>query len=409
MTACAAPAHLKTRAADAILRRAAKTQPRADENWRTHAVSASAAAEAEYPAMKATVNAGWLGGTATAIMLAVALTLHAQGTAEESRCLASNLKQTLRMGKIPNMKDCEYKGVAIGLQLADHPADINFKPSTFAAGRIFEQSPEAGSALLPDSRISLSVSNGIAPANPKQKTTMGVPVSPPVEPAALSQAPPETAKEGPTKKPGASKSANVSINAKLAQPEPYEVGKFLEFVVIVRNNGPSAATQLKVNFSTTNLANLRILRPADQCKWPVCKIQNMPAGAGEKILVSAQTDHVGKFEFTASVSLAEPDPSPAVRRSTVSSFATQAPLPWLWIVAAGALLAAAITMARAIRKWRWRRLLRITPSVELTGKSSAMPIAMAAPPLGLDAQLEIGEAAPIGPIPVSKLEKSDDN
>jgi len=47
MTACAAPAHLKTRAADAILRRAAKTQPRAGENWRTHAVSASAAAEAE--------------------------------------------------------------------------------------------------------------------------------------------------------------------------------------------------------------------------------------------------------------------------------------------------------------------------------------------------------------------------
>jgi len=222
-----------------------------------------------YPAMKATVNAGWLGGTATTIMLAIALTLHAQGAAEESKCLADNLKKKiLTERKVPDVRGCEYQQLAAALRFAHQTPAIQFGPSTMPAGRIFEQTPDADSAWVPSTRIGLSVSDGTAPD-----------------------------------RTGNSSQENATITAPDSQ----------------------------------------------KTAW------------------------------------------------------------WLWIVAAGALLAAAITMARAIRKWRWRRLLRITPSVELTGKSSAMPIAMAAPPLGLDAQLEIGEAAPIGPIPVSKLEKSDDN
>jgi hypothetical protein len=80
------------------------------------------------------------------------------------------------------------------------------------------------------------------------------------------------------------------------------------------------------------------------------------------------------------------------------------PSSWLSFALGVALLACLVATTMAVRKWRWRRLVKVVSSLDPIGASSAGPITMAAPPVGLQMHLEIGHAAPIGPIPVTKKE-----
>jgi hypothetical protein len=63
-----------------------------------------------------------------------------------------------------------------------------------------------------------------------------------------------------------------------------------------------------------------------------------------------------------------------------------------------------VLAANAVRHLRWKRVSNVKVSLDRTGASSVSPLTTAAPPIGLQAQLEMGDALPVGPIPVKTEE-----
>jgi hypothetical protein len=64
--------------------------------------------------------------------------------------------------------------------------------------------------------------------------------------------------------------------------------------------------------------------------------------------------------------------------------------------------------AQVARHLRWKRASNVKVSLDLAGASSVSPLTTAAPSVALQARLEMGDASPLGPIPVKTEEQHDD-
>jgi hypothetical protein len=64
-----------------------------------------------------------------------------------------------------------------------------------------------------------------------------------------------------------------------------------------------------------------------------------------------------------------------------------------------------VLAANALRHFRWKRASNVKVSLDLKGASSVSPLTTAAPPVGLQGRLEMGDASPVGPIPVKTEEQ----
>src|SRR6266496_961820 len=83
------------------------------------------------------------------------------------------------------------------------------------------------------------------------------------------------------------------------------------------------------------------------------------------------------------------------------------PLPPLFWQAAAAIAVttSVLAAANAVRHLRWTRASNVKVSLDLTGASSVSPLTTAALPVGLQGRLEMGDASPVGPIPVKTEEQ----
>src|SRR6266496_4963102 len=83
------------------------------------------------------------------------------------------------------------------------------------------------------------------------------------------------------------------------------------------------------------------------------------------------------------------------------------PLPPLFWQAAAAIAVttSVLATANAVRHLRWTRASNVKVSLDLTGASSVSPLTTAALPVGLQGRLEMGDASPVGPIPVKTEEQ----
>jgi hypothetical protein len=64
-----------------------------------------------------------------------------------------------------------------------------------------------------------------------------------------------------------------------------------------------------------------------------------------------------------------------------------------------------LAAAQAVRHLRWKRVSNVKVSLDLAGASSVSPLTTAAPSVALQARLELGDASPVGPIPVKTEEQ----
>ncbi len=81
------------------------------------------------------------------------------------------------------------------------------------------------------------------------------------------------------------------------------------------------------------------------------------------------------------------------------------PLLFWRVVAALAVTTSVLAAAKAVQHLRWKRASNVKAILDLTGASSVSLLTTAAPPVGLQGRLEMGDASPVGPIPVKTEEQ----
>jgi uncharacterized repeat protein (TIGR01451 family) len=145
-------------------------------------------------------------------------------------------------------------------------------PSDLKEGRIYKQEPPAGTILTPDTRIILYVSNG----------------QPPV--------------------PSTTPTADISVEKNLVTKGPYSAGEPIEYKVIVRNAGPSQATNVKVDDTPTNITFDNV---SGACSALPCTISTVDVGSSATINVKATITAKGAFDNAVTVTAIESDPSTA--------------------------------------------------------------------------------------------------
>lgn len=99
-------------------------------------------------------------------------------------------------------------------------------PSDLPVGKIYAQDPPPGTALRPDTRITLYVSTGPAQVTPTIPT------------------------------------ADISVIKTLITKGPYLAGKPIRYTIVVSNAGPSTATNVRIAETPTNLAKTNSLSDA---------------------------------------------------------------------------------------------------------------------------------------------------
>src|SRR6266540_3343320 len=84
------------------------------------------------------------------------------------------------------------------------------------------------------------------------------------------------------------------------------------------------------------------------------------------------------------------------------------PLLFWRVVAALAVTTSVLAAAKAVQHLRWKRASNVKAILDLTGASSVSLLTTAAPPVGLQGRLEMGNASPVGPIPVRSEEHTSE-
>jgi large repetitive protein len=100
-------------------------------------------------------------------------------------------------------------------------------------------------------------------------------------------------------------SADVSVIKTLTTAGPYLPGQSVAFTIQVSNAGPSAATNVQV---TDTPSNLTITGVSGACAAFPCTIPNINAGASTNITVTATIGTAGAFSNSATATATEPDP-----------------------------------------------------------------------------------------------------
>jgi len=100
-------------------------------------------------------------------------------------------------------------------------------------------------------------------------------------------------------------SANVSIAKTLVTAGPYSVGQSISYTLTIANAGPSAANNIDV---TDTPSNLTITNVSGACASLPCTIASLASGANTSINITATIDAVGAFDNVATANADEPDP-----------------------------------------------------------------------------------------------------
>ncbi|WP_133501652.1 beta strand repeat-containing protein [Cognatilysobacter terrigena] len=113
--------------------------------------------------------------------------------------------------------------------------------------------------------------------------------------------------------------ADVSINKTLVTTGTYYEGQPLAYTLVVSNAGPVTATNVQVTDTPTNLTITNVSGAG--CSALPCTIASLAAGASATINVTA-TPVAGTFDNAASVSAAQPDPTPGNNSDTTGNGGT---------------------------------------------------------------------------------------
>src|SRR5205085_358173 len=97
----------------------------------------------------------------------------------------------------------------------------------------------------------------------------------------------------------AAASADVSIDKNLTTAAPYTVGQTVTYTLFVNNAGPSAATNIQV---TDTPSNLSITNVSGACAALPCTISSLAVNANTTITVLATITAAGSFNNVATVS-----------------------------------------------------------------------------------------------------------
>ncbi|HXI11176.1 MAG TPA: hypothetical protein VNM92_00825 [Thermoanaerobaculia bacterium] len=106
----------------------------------------------------------------------------------------------------------------------------------------------------------------------------------------------------------AASSADVSISKTLVTAAPFTIGQTVTYTLVVSNNGPSAATNVQVSDTPTNLT---IATVSGACATLPCTIANLASGANATITVTATITAAGAFDNAATATATQTDPVPA--------------------------------------------------------------------------------------------------
>lgn len=102
--------------------------------------------------------------------------------------------------------------------------------------------------------------------------------------------------------------ADVSIVKTLTTPGPYVAGQSIRYSLAISNHGPSAATNLRIDDTPSNLT---ITPVSGGCGRFPCTFGLLGARVTAFIDVTATIDGPGPFDNSASVTADEPDPDPS--------------------------------------------------------------------------------------------------
>src|SRR6185436_19722823 len=199
----------------------------------------------------------------------------------------------------------------------------------------------------------------------------------------------------PTPTPTRRRSADISVVRMEGLNDRVHPDDHVPIIFTVHNEGPSDATRVQVNVSGNNVD---LESSGALCEDPPCTIR---ARSDVTFTLEASFGDTGPFQGRVEFLAAEQDPD---RDNNAFSFAGRvvSPIPWIWITCGGiALLGAGATATHLMRRQRWRDIVKITPSLDPSGSSSAGSLSKAAPPLGISSWIEPGSAMPKTQIPVT--------
>lgn len=97
--------------------------------------------------------------------------------------------------------------------------------------------------------------------------------------------------------PPPSQFAQLSVDNELPSKGSYHAGDNVEFLVLVRNVGTGAASEVEIK---DDFLNLRLIRVEGDCKQLPCSVASIQGDAGLKFLVRARI--IGEGQFTSAIS-----------------------------------------------------------------------------------------------------------
>ncbi|HXH89950.1 MAG TPA: IPTL-CTERM sorting domain-containing protein, partial [Thermoanaerobaculia bacterium] len=115
-------------------------------------------------------------------------------------------------------------------------------------------------------------------------------------------------------------SADVSIVKTLTTAGPFITGQSISYTIQVSNAGPSAATNIQVTDTPTNLTITSVSGAG--CPALPCTIASLASGANVAINVTAAINGAGSFNNTATATPSELDPNTTNNTDTQGGVAT---------------------------------------------------------------------------------------
>jgi uncharacterized repeat protein (TIGR01451 family) len=103
--------------------------------------------------------------------------------------------------------------------------------------------------------------------------------------------------------------ADVSIVKTLDTAGPFSAGQSIQYTLLIANAGPSAATDIQVTDTPSNLTITGV--SGSGCAALPCTIPSLASGANTSITVTATIDAAGAFDNSATATPAETDPDPS--------------------------------------------------------------------------------------------------
>ena len=307
-------------------------------------------------------------------------------------------------------------------------AKYNRKPrvergsSKLPEGLVFDQEPPPGTDLATVRVIVLHVSNGVKPEVPT--VTAPPPLRmPDVRKRSLKNAFAALSKyQGePRVEHGDSDLGKGLVYDQ--EPPPGTDLATVHSVVLYVSDGPKPSPTHPTSEPTTHPGSAPPTQPTSAPPTsltstppthPTSVPPTRPASEPATPPTSAPTTHPTSVPPTPSTS-APPTPSTSAPPTPPISAPPPYPAPTsappsgppllLWGAAAALVATSVLGAAQAVRHLRWKRVSKMKVSLDLAGASSVSPLTTAAPSVGLQAHLEMGDASPVGPIPVKTEEQ----